>query len=446
MTTKLEELVAVWPARVTVIGPLLDPEGTVAVMLVGELAVTTAVVPLNKTALFAGIASKSVPVMMIVAPTPPLAGEKPEMVGGGITVKLLELVPVRPAAVTVIGPLVAPAGTVVVILVAVLAVTVAIVPLNFTVLLAGVALKLVPAMMIVAPTPPLNGVKLVIVGCGITVKLDALVPVWPLRVTVMVPFVAPAGTVVVILVDELAVTTEAVPLNLTELVAGVVSKLAPEIVTVAPTPPLVGVKLEIKGGGITEKLDALVPVWPSRVTVIAPLVAPAGTVVVILVVVLAVTVAVVPLNLTVLLEGVVSKFAPVMVTVAPAPPVFGVKLEIVGGGVIAKEEALVAVWPATVTAIVPLVAPGGTVVVMPVDVLAETTATVPLNLTVLLAGVGSKLVPVIVTIVPTIPPPGEKFVITGTTIKFEELVPVSPDTVTATGPVVAPTGTVVVMV
>lgn len=83
---------------------------------------------------------------------------------------------------------------------------------------------------------------------------------------------------------------------------------------------------------------------------------------------------------------------------------------------------------------------------MPVDVLAETTATVPLNLTVLLAGVGSKLVPVIVTIVPTIPPPGEKFVITGTTIKFEELVPVSPDTVTATGPVVAPTGTVVVMV
>lgn len=64
---------------------------------------------------------------------------------------------------------------------------------------------------------------------------------------------------------------------------------------------------------------------------------------VILVVVLAVTVAVVPLNLTVLLEGVVSKFAPVMVTVAPAPPVFGVKLEIVGGGVIAKEEALVAV-------------------------------------------------------------------------------------------------------
>ena len=46
--------------------------------------------------------------------------------------------------VTLIGPVVAPAGTVVVRLLAVAAVTVAVVPLNFTVLAVGVALKFCP--------------------------------------------------------------------------------------------------------------------------------------------------------------------------------------------------------------------------------------------------------------------------------------------------------------
>ena len=73
-----------------------------------------------------------------------------------------------------IGPVVVPAGTVVEILVDVLVETVAVVPLNFTMLFD--ALKFVPVIVTVVPTPPLVGLKLVIVGAG-TVKFVADVAV-----------------------------------------------------------------------------------------------------------------------------------------------------------------------------------------------------------------------------------------------------------------------------
>ena len=63
------------------------------------------------------------------------------------------------------------------------------------------------------------------------------------------------------------------PLNVTT-VAPV--KFAPLIVTLAPSAPLVGVKLAIVGA--TEKFVALVAVPPGVVTLSAPVVAPAGTV------------------------------------------------------------------------------------------------------------------------------------------------------------------------
>ena len=66
-----------------------------------------------------------------------------------------------------------------------------------------------------------------------------------------------------------------------------------------------------------------------------------------------------------------------------------------------KSAALVAVLPATVTVIFPVVAPAGTVVVIDVAVLPVTTAVVPLKATVLFEGVVSKFVPVMVTVVPT---------------------------------------------
>jgi len=80
------------------------------------------------------------------------------------TVKFVALVPVSPATVTVIAPVVEPVGTDVVILVAVLAVTVAVVPLKFTVLLAGVVLKFAPVIVTDVPTGPLPGVNEVRMG------------------------------------------------------------------------------------------------------------------------------------------------------------------------------------------------------------------------------------------------------------------------------------------
>ena len=55
--------------------------------------------------------------------------------------------------------------------------------------------KLVPLIVTLVPTGPLAGVKLVIVGGLISVKLPALVAVPPGVVTLMVPVVAPVGTV-----------------------------------------------------------------------------------------------------------------------------------------------------------------------------------------------------------------------------------------------------------
>lgn len=76
-------------------------------------------------------------------------------------------------------------------------------------------LKFVPVIVTVVPTLPDVGVNDVIVGMAptVTVKLVALVAVFPPTVTVIFPVVAPAGTVVVIEVAVLAVTTAVVPLN-----------------------------------------------------------------------------------------------------------------------------------------------------------------------------------------------------------------------------------------
>ena len=71
------------------------------------------------------------------------------------TVKFVALVAVRAVTVTEIVPVVAPTGTVTVMLVAVEAVTIAAVPLKLTVLFAGVVLKFVPVMVMVVPTGPL---------------------------------------------------------------------------------------------------------------------------------------------------------------------------------------------------------------------------------------------------------------------------------------------------
>src|SRR5437763_11799880 len=90
-------------------------------------------------------------------------------------------------------------------------------------------------------------------------------------VTVIGPVVAPAGTVAVTAVSVTVPTTAGMPLKATAVVS---ARLVPLIVTLAPTAPLVGVKLVILGK--TVNAFALVACPPGVVTVIRPVVAPAG--------------------------------------------------------------------------------------------------------------------------------------------------------------------------
>lgn len=169
-----------------------------------------------------------------------------------MTVKSVELVTVFPPTVIDNFPVVAPEGIVVVIVEDVLAVTVEVVPLNFTVLLAGVVLKFVPVMVTVVPTNPLTGLKLVMVGNvpAPIVKSFALTIVIQFVVTDILPVMAPGGTVVVILVAVLAVTVAVLLLkNFTRLSAGVVLKFVPVIIIVVPMGATAGVKEEIVGAG-----------------------------------------------------------------------------------------------------------------------------------------------------------------------------------------------------
>lgn len=108
----------------------------------------------------------------------------------------------------------------------------------------------------------------------------------------------------VVVCDEIVAL---VTFSLTRLFAAEASKLVPDTVRAVPAVPIVGVKLVIVGtvDCVTVNDVLLVAVPPDVVTEIAPEVDPEGTVVVSFVAVAAVTVANVPLNLTVLSFGVV---------------------------------------------------------------------------------------------------------------------------------------------
>jgi hypothetical protein len=182
-------------------------------------------------------------------------------------VKLVELFAVPPAVVTVMAPVLAPAGTVAVIWVLDTMVNVAAVPRNFT---AVAPVRPVPVMVTVAPTGALVGVKPVMVA--VTLKAVELVAVPPVVVTDITPVVAAAGTVAVTWVLDATVNVAVVPWNFTA-VAPV--RPVPVMVTVVPTGPLAGVNPVMVG--LTTNEVVVVPVPLGVVTLIVPVVAVAGT-------------------------------------------------------------------------------------------------------------------------------------------------------------------------
>ena len=115
---------------------------------------------------------------------------------------------------------------------------------NETILLAGIALKLVPKIVTVEPIGPDTGETEVIVGGGAVKIKPARLPVPAGVVTDTLP-VAPLPTTAEIAVEPITVKEAAGTLPKLTLVVPV--KLEPAIITDVPEGPVVGENVEIVG-------------------------------------------------------------------------------------------------------------------------------------------------------------------------------------------------------
>src|SRR5262249_28657208 len=122
-------------------------------------------------------------------------------------------------------------------------------------------------------------------------------------------------------------------------------------------------------------------------------------------------------------------------------PLDGDRLVSVGVGTTVNVSVLLA-SPPTVTTTLPVVAPAGTGTTMLVAAHVVGVAVVPLNVTVLVPLLAPKLLPLMVTAVPTGPLDGDRLVSVGgaVTVKVCALL-ATPPTVTTTLPELAPAGT-----
>ena len=188
--------------------------------------------------------------------------------------KFVALLAVPPGVVTEILPVVAPEGTVAVILVEELRVNAAASPLNRT---EDAPLNVLPSIVTLVPACPEAGVKPVIWGS--TKKVPTLEARPAGLVTLILPVVAPGGTLTVIWVGELI--EKALVVVLLKVTTLAAPKLVPVMATELPTAPLPGLNPVTVGGRMTVKSLALVTVPPELVTMILPVVVPALTLAVI---------------------------------------------------------------------------------------------------------------------------------------------------------------------
>jgi hypothetical protein len=311
---------------------------------------------------------------------------------------------------TLIGPVVAPDGTVVVILPFVTTTNeLTPAPWKRTVV---VPKKPEPKMETGVPTWPLCGENPVMTGAVMvtTLKFVALVAVPAGVVSVIFPLVAPGGTVALTCASETNTNDAATPWNLTDVTP---EKCVPLIVTVVPAAPNVGLKLEINGAPApsTVKLPALCAVPPGVTTVTLPVVAPAGTVALICVpAAFTENPAPIPLKRT---ADVPAKRDPLMLTLDPTAPLVGLSPVMMGTPIVmVKLLPLVAGPFGPDTVMGPVVAPGGTValICVPAGRITVKLAEVPLNVT---DDVPMNPVPLTVTLDPAAPLAGVKLVMLG---------------------------------
>ena len=160
-------------------------------------------------------------------------------------------------------------GTVAVICAGEFTVNVARTPLKLTLV---TFTKFAPVIVTPAPTAAFEGVNDEIVGAPFTLSAVKLLPLVKVPAgvdTLIGPVVAFDGTVAVICVSEFTVNTAAMPLKLTPLAP---VKPKPASVTLVPVNPYDGENEN------TVKFAALVTLPPDVVTLIGPVVTPAGAV------------------------------------------------------------------------------------------------------------------------------------------------------------------------
>jgi hypothetical protein len=370
---------------------------------------------LNVTVLEPCDAPKFTPLMITEVVTGPAEGSRLVMPGPEPTVKLTPLL-ATPPTVTTTFPLVAPLGTGTTMLVAPQVVGVAIVPLKVTVLVPFVDPKFVPMIVTDVLTDPETGLKPVIPGPELGLKIAQLLDSPP-TVTTTHPRVAPEGTVTAIVVVFQLVTPAGVPLKVTVLEPCVDPKLDPVIVTDVLAGPEVGLTLTMSGAKPGVKITQLLDTPPTITTThpaIPPI--PVGTGTTMVVGLQLVGVPATPLNVTVLVPCVDPKLVPVIVTDVPIGPEPGETPVIIGAAVevTMKSRPLLAI-PPTVTSTLPVVAPVGTGTTMLVSPQLVAVAIVPLKVMVLVPCAAPKIVPVIVTDVPTGPEFGERLAMRGST-------------------------------
>jgi hypothetical protein len=192
--------------------------------------------------------------------------------------------------------------------------------------------------------------------------------------TTTFPLWTPEGVATTIRVLLQILIVALAPLNVT--LPDVVPKFVPSIATWLPTGPEVGNRLVIDGGGTVNRTPLLD--IPLAVTTTLPVVARVGTTAKIDAAPQLVTVALIPLNVTV--PAVVPKFVPVIVTDVFGGPEDGDMPVIEGGAVTVKSTPLLVV-PLAVTTTLPVVAPLGTVAKIDVAPQLAIVAFNPLNVT-----------------------------------------------------------------
>jgi hypothetical protein len=148
------------------------------------------------------------------------------------------------------------------------------------------------------------------------------------------------------------------------------------------------------------------------------------------------------LKFTVFAPCVEPKPVPAIVTDVATAPEVGEMLVMIGAAVPTSKPYGLLATPPTVTSTFPVVAPVGMGTLIWVALQLVGLAVVPLNVTVLVPCDEPKLVPVIVTAVPTTPPPGARLLMLGSedvTVK-RTLLLFPPPTATRRSPVAAPAG------